>query len=446
MSNTYASRVTQGWGATATCAYCHGFAKIPTLIRGTDGRMHMNPDAEMVKRFISLAQPFGFVIPAGGTQDFSITPPAEDEDLGDLLINEFMAKFTPNTVRNLTVEFLNLQTNRVLQNAPIWNTLVFGNAQLNCCLPCCTLVQATNSLILRITNNEVVPVAVEVTARGKRFVPKTTQLRARMLMYWNTIPTYPYFQTLDLQEVVVPAGGSISALMTVQGTGDFEIKYPRCEVIPAGPGVVTADDILVQITEQIGRELQDAPMSLGAFVATPTLVIPGFPGDLYRAASACLCPPAGQLMKRNTRWRFDFTNPTATPARVRFTYAGCFHQVDECPPGRSMDRIRSIEPTIGPLLVPQGDYCPPGRQVDPYPAMAPSMPARQQPAPYRLMPPQPAAPANFQLPMYGAAAPGYIPGVGYAPPPMPLVHGPGQQRIAPGQVYRDPVTGEWRRA
>jgi len=484
------SRIAQGWGAQQSCAYCHGFAKIPPMIRGTDGRMHVNPDYNMVKIFSVRAEPFGLSLAPGESETFAFTVPAEDDDRGDLLISEFRALFTPDTARNISVEFTSNQTDRTFQNAPIFNTLMFGDAFLNCCLPCCTLVQATNSLLVRVTNSETVPVEVRITAFGKRFLPKTEELRARMLMYWNSLPSYPYFLTLDDQEVRVDAGAVVVATMTVQGTGFFETKYPRCEVLPAAGGTPSPNDILTTITTQNGRQLQSDPLPLGAFVATPTLSVPGFPGGLYRAAAACHCPPFSQAFGPNQRIRFQFENTGAFDAIVRVTLAGCFHQVPECPPGRSMDRIRSLEPTIGPLLIQQDDYCPPAELPRDYqeaeipqpwtpPAPIPPPPVPMAPVgPGLMFAPvaggagsvQPGGPLSYMQKYYhagpsGAATPndanarahGYAPGApminraafsGMAgqpqaqPPGPPRV--PQRGRLVRGQHYWDARYGVWR--
>jgi hypothetical protein len=258
---------------------------------------------------------------------------------------------------------------------------------------------------MRITNGEAVPVEVRIVARGKRFLPKDDEFRARMLMYWNSIPTYPYFLTLDAQEVIVPTLTSLTTTMTVPGTGDFEVKWPRCEILGVGGNPAPAiGEVLLSVADGIGREWQSVPMPMDAFVATPTLAVAGFPGGLFRAAAACHCPPFSQLFKRNSIIRHTFENTSANDARIRLTYAGCFHAVGECQPGRSMDRIRSLEPTIGPLLIPQRDYCPPQEEYypaedypEPFPEYAPAPAAMAQPAPF--VPP----PAQNQLP------------VGYAP-------------------------------
>jgi hypothetical protein len=470
------SRVVQGWGASQSCAYCHGFAKIPPLIRGSDGRMYLNPDFNMVKKFTVRAEPFGHELQPGEAFDFAITVPAEEEDLGDMLINELLALYDPDNARSMKIEILSTQTTRTFQNAPIFTTLMMGNAHLNCCMPCCTLVQATNSLLLRVTNQENVPVRVKIAARGKRFLPKSEELRARMLMYWNSIPSYPFWLTLDQEEVVVPAGDTVEATMTVQGTGDFEAKWCRGEVLPAGAGSPQPDDILVSFTEQVGRALQSDPLPMGSFVATPTLQVSGFPGGLYRAASACHCPPVSQLLKRNTKLRVTLQNTGSDDAVVRLTFAGCFHQVPECPPGRSLDRIRSLEPTIGPLLIPQRDYCPPtpvsteapppAYQPPPAP-VAPAAPAYQGPASAggMLQVPLPGGggvrsavgPTAYLSKYYQRNPQGGVSAINAAAHGLVGEHAarrglsgmgnlPGQVQLAPGQWYWDPVAGVWRQA
>jgi hypothetical protein len=405
----YTSNPTQGSGTEQACAYCNGFANIPTLIKSENGQTYLNPDAEQIKRFHLAADPFGGAegtLAPGETKIFTFTPPAEDESLGDMLVNELMALFSPASTRNITVSFLNIQTDRVFQNAPIYNTLIFGDAFLNCCLPCCFLVQATNSVNMQVTNNDTVDVEVKIVARGKRFLPRSDEFRAQMLSYWNQIPTYPYYLTLDDQEVVVPSLTTVTATMKVIGTGDFEVKWPRCEILGVGGGAAPPiGSIDLAVADGIGREWQSQPMPMDAFVATPTLAVSGFPGGLFRAAAACHCPPFSQLFKRNTIVRHTFTNNSALDARVRLTYAGCFHAVPECPPGRSMDRIRSLEPTIGPMLLPQSDYCPPQEEhyeepgyPEPY-----SMPA---PAPAAMAPPtQAPAPAGGGM-MFAAGSGG----------------------------------------
>jgi len=437
----------------------------------------------MIKRFHLAAEPFGGTVPAGGSHDFTLTVPAEDASLGDLLVNELMAQFNPNYARNITVQLLNLQTSRFFQNAGIYNTLIFGNAHLNCCLPCCFLVQAENTATIRVTNHESVPVDVWIVARGKRFLPKDDTLRADMLSYWNQIPSYPYWLTLDSEEIIVPAGQYVEAAMTVPGTGDFQVMWPRCEVFPVAAGTVTADDILLTVTEGIGRNWQSDPLPMGAFVATPTLSVAGFPGNLYRAASACHCPPFSQLFKRNSRIRHRFDNTSSADAIVRLTYAGCYHQVDECPPGRSLNRIRSLEPTIGPLLMPEGDYCPPIPEdyypeeiYEDFPPPQPDFPQPLEPAPApapaQIKPPPimyaptasgamtvvPGGPLSYMQKYYQpggggmataqdpyAAAHGYAPG--YIRQPGAGFYGLGGAQAPQGQAraYYDPVAKQWRR-
>lgn len=362
-------------GGDSHCAYCAGFMDIPMLVRGKDGRQYINPDADMIKTFRLGATPFGGAqgtVGPGNSQIFALTVPAEENHLGDLLINELLARFTPTPgaapVLNIQCEFLNFQNDRLFMNTGVFNTLLWGNAQLNCCLPCCFLLQATNTMQIRVTNTDTVnSVACEFVARGKRFLPyHDPELRNRMLSYWNTIPTTPYWLTLDDGEVQVAAGQTQTFFMTVPGGGDFEYQGARCEVFGVG-GAATADDIDVSVAEGIGRQWSDVPMNLGAFVATPTIAVAGFPnGGTYAAASACHCTQYRQLFKRNTRIRVTFTNNAAVPAIIRFTFPGCMHYTGECPPGRDLDRLRSLEPTVGPLLT-QSYRCPPWQEVQPEP-------------------------------------------------------------------------------
>jgi hypothetical protein len=199
---------------------------------------------------------------------------------------------------------------------------------------------------------------------------------------------------------------------------------------------------------------------MDAFVATPTLAIAGFPGGLFRAAAACHCPPFTQLFKRNTIIRHTFTNNSAFDARVRLTYAGCFHQVPECPPGRSMDRIRSLEPTIGPMLLPQGDYCPPQEEYYPEepayeePAYAPAYEqplAPFVPAPAPFVPP----PAQNQLPVgyapteqstHWAQSGGRVVGSPLQTGYRPTLGGLGRTApVVPPGLYYDTIARVWRR-
>ena len=449
------SRATNGSGSAQTCAYCHGFANIPTLIHGSDGQVYLNPDAEQIKRFHLGAAPFGGVpgtIAPGQTQEFQLTVPAEEDSLGDLLVNELMALFNPPTARNISVSFFNQQTDRLFQNAPIFNTLVMGDAFLNCCLPCCFLIQATNSLTISVTNGEAVPVEVRIVARGKRFLPKDDEFRARMLMYWNMIPTYPYFLTLDQQEIVVPSLRTATATMTVQGTGDFEIKWPRCEILGVGGNPAPPiGSIFLSVADGVGREWQSDPMPMDSFVATPTLAVAGMPGGLFRAAAACHCPPFSQLFKRNTIVRHTFQNTSAQDARIRLTYAGCFHKVSECPPGRGIDRIRSLEPTIGPLLIPQRDYCPPREEYmpssgypEPYSEPAPT-PAYMGP-PEAAQPQMPVGFAPTQQNTLWAQGGGRVIAMPRESGYRPTLGGLGQrgQKYPPGWYY-DTIARQWRR-
>lgn len=399
-----ASRASNGLpDAKHSCAMCHGFMNVPTLIRGSDGRFHMNPDFEMTKRFHLAAEPYGQSVAAGATQTFTLTVPPEENHLGDFLVNELLM-YETSASQDLAVRIFSNEQTREFMNAPVYNDMIFGNATLNCCLPCCFLVQAGNTFTIEVTNNDSSAVTVNMVARGRRFLPKDDYLRVRMLEYWNSLPSSPYFLTLDDQQVLqLAAGASTTVYMTVPGQGDFEAMWARCELVDNG--ATTYNDIAVTITEGVGRDLTSRPLALGAFVATPTLSVTGFPNNRINPAQMCHCQPFSHLFKRASKIRHTFTNNGAAAATIRMTYAGCMHWVDECLPGRSISRARSLEPTIGPLLVQSGTMCPPV----------------QMPAGYG--------------PDYGYdrghELPGYGPDYGY---------GPGVQQIGPGSRYAPPPT------
>jgi len=359
--------------ASAHADPCGGFMAIPSLVTAPNGKKYINPDFDMVKKFHLAADPFGGVggtLGPGQTRDFALTVPAEENHLGDLLVSEIRACFNAGVppVRGIMTEILNLQSDRLYMNAPVANPVLWGDAFLNSCIPCCFLIQATNTVILRVTNTELVDVECFFVAVGKRFLPyHAPELRARMLSYWNTIPSTPYWLTLDNQTVTVAAGATTTQLMTVPGGGDFEVYWPMADVQFVGAG--NADrDIDVDIAEGVGRHWENEPMPLGCFQAATSHVVAGMPNNgLYSAVQARSCPQVTQLFKRNTRVRVRFTNNAATDATIRFTMAGCMHYVGECPPGRSLDRLRSLEPTVGPSLIQQEFSCPPYQQMAPVP-------------------------------------------------------------------------------
>ncbi len=72
------------------------------------------------------------------------------------------------------------------------------------------------------------------------------------------------------------------------------------------------------------------------------------------------------------------------------------HYVSECPPGRSLDRIRSLEPTVGPFLQQESYRCPPYQQMQPVPGRG-MQPVPPPPAPV----PTPAGMMQVPLPAGG---------------------------------------------
>lgn len=435
---------------------CGGFMAIPTLIRGADSQLYINPDADYIKRFYLVADPLGGIVAPGQTRDFALTVPAEENHLGDMLISELRASFrgTPGVpVRGIFTEILSLQNDRLYQNAPIANEIMWGDGFLNCCMPCCFMLQATNTAILRVTNTEAVDVSCTFTAVGKRFLPyHYPELRARYLSYWNQIPCTPYYLTLDQREIVIPSGSPpVTALMTVPGGGDFEVMWPRASVQFDGAGDPDRD-ILISVAEGVGRVWETQPMPLG-LQATISRVVAGMPNDgLWAASQACPCPQSTMLWKRNSRMRVIFQNNAASNATIRYTVLGCMHYVSECPPGRSLDRIRSLEPTVGPFLM-QQERCPPYQQMQPVPGRGfqpmPGQPMRR---------PMPAAAPSYQAPLHVPGPPGtggsFVSPAGGAMSYLRKYYQNVNGRVAPSQpgavshylngMGQPPPRGDWR--
>jgi len=436
---------------------CGGFMAIPALIRGGDGQLYINPDFDYVKRFYLVADPAGGNVGPGETRDFAFTVPAEENHLGDLLVSELRASFNgaPGVpVRGIFTEMLSLQSDRLYQNAPIANDILWGDGFLNCCMPCCFLLQATNTLILRVTNTEAVDVQCTFVAVGKRFLPyHYPELRARYLAYWNQIPCTPYYLTLDRQQVVVAPGATETTAMTVPGGGDFEAMWARASVL-TGAGTDPDTDIFVSVAEGVGRRWDSQNVPLG-LEATVSRAVPGFPNSgLYAASQACPCPTPTQLFKRNSRMQVTFENRGADVATIRYTVAGCMHYVSECPPGRSLDRIRSLEPTVGPFLV-QQERCPPFQQMEPIPGRG-FQPMPGQPA-VRPMPIAAPSPQTSPGPYYQGGSGGQnnylqvpLPGGGAMVAQGQLAylnkyyHRDAQGRVVPNQPGGSHYLGDWR--
>jgi hypothetical protein len=129
--------------------------------------------------------------------------------------------------------------------------------------------------------------------------------------------------------------------MSVPGGGYFELIWPRVQVVSDIPGAMSADDITVQVAYgRIGARLMTGPVFLGLQHATQTIPVVGFPGDIYRAASACSCPPPTMLFRENTRLIHDYRNLAPVGCFVRTTYVGCMHYASRCPPQEDLDLVR----------------------------------------------------------------------------------------------------------
>lgn len=343
---------------------CRTFMEIPPLAHFEDGATCVNLDYESVRRFTIAALGRDPALPErnllpdpsvgpGETLEMQLTVDREENGLGHTLINElFMVTDPPGAIDGLLVTIKNRQQDRVYMNAPVPAVNIFGNAQLNCCLPCPILLYPNQQLVFTILNRTIpaVDVRVRIAARGKRFLPYHDMALAReMERCWSMIQTTPYWLQLDgsdneFGEERIVSGGTARGQMSVPAGGYFELVYPRVLIVSDVPGLLTADDIDVEVTDgRIGRRAMDGPVVLGSHYATETRAIAGFPGGLFRAASACVCPPPTQFYRGNTRLIHDFTNRNTAGGAdgfIRLTYAGCMHYADRCPPQADLDLVR----------------------------------------------------------------------------------------------------------
>jgi hypothetical protein len=152
------------------------------------------------------------------------------------------------------------------------------------------------------------------------------------------------------------------------------------------------DDVLISVTEgRIGRRAQNLPIPLGLY-ATPTIFPAGFPGNTFRAASACHCPPPTQVYRANTRIIHTLTNTnTGVAAVVRITYSGCFYFVDKCPPQQDLDRVRrhgAMFESSPLILEPDWDCLPPPLPPEPAPAVVAAPKPKPKPKPKPPEPPK----------------------------------------------------------
>jgi len=347
---------------------CRTFMNIPPLVHWDDGSTCINPDFDAVTKFHLAAKGIEFAdrslvtnvtINPGETVDFQLTVEREENGLGHLLINELLILTNPEGATDLTVQIKSIQGDSTYMNGPTPITHVFGNAHLNCCLPCPIMLYPNQTLILKVTNNEAFSVSTRITARGKRFMPyHNMSLISELERCWSMNPSSPYFASFDQGPITVPANGTAQGQITIPGGGWFQIEYIR--------STLGSSDLIVDVTEgRIGKRYMNRPVRLGLY-ATEDLQITGFPGNLYRAASACHCPPVQQLVRGNIRMIHDFTNPTGAPITVNLTYVGCFHKgVDICPPQKDLDRVRRHQHMIdccgGELFLDLADEepCPP---------------------------------------------------------------------------------------
>jgi hypothetical protein len=349
------------------CEICGPLDSIKPTIRTAQGIV-LNPDFDAIKQFTATSEEV--TVGAGEQAELSIIVQAEENHMGDLVVSELMVSAS-NPDARLAMQITSRQNDKLFSNVQVLDRFVATNAQLCSNLPCCFLVQATQFLQIRVTNLEAIPVNYRIAARGRRLLAYgNPRLRQQLLAYYNQQRHTPYWLGIDRVQgtgvtdapgggIVIPAGGNGIAWMTVPGGGDFLAEGRPLAVVD---GVTDPDNIFVEIKEGAsGRSLMQEPLPLATFVAKLNADVTGLVDNEFRAASLRGCK-LRQFFKRNQRIRIEIENRDGNPATVFLCFPGCMLYYDECGPyGRGMNKIRSLEPVIGPVLAP-APHCPPPGQ------------------------------------------------------------------------------------
>jgi hypothetical protein len=328
---------------------CESFSNIPPTIHWDDGSVCINPDFDHVWKYHLAAkgddgaggQSEVITLAAGATATLLITVPQEENGMGHYCIWEFLASFLPVAV-SIKCDIKFSQGDKMLTNASTFNNVIFGNAQLNTCLPHPITLLPNQTISFHLTSFEAIPVTVRIVARGSRFMPyHDLPLRDEYTRCILEDPSIPMWLGLDTLQVEVPASGTGSGQITIPGGGYFELFYIRGKVQPFGGGPPGIDDILVNISQgRVGVRMMNEPIPL-SLVMTDTKIVPGMPEFLYKSASASHALGAKQIFRGNTRVIFDFTNLSAAgDAFVELTFVGAYHFVSACPPNADLERIR----------------------------------------------------------------------------------------------------------
>jgi hypothetical protein len=355
--------------SSGCCTICGPLADIQPTIRTPQGEF-LNPLFDMVKQFTLTSE--SVTLGVGEKREISLVLQPEENHMGDLVVSELIVNNTPNAAR-FAVQIKSRQNDKIFSNVLIQDRFMASDAQLCAQLPCCFFIQSTQFLQITVENLEGIPATFQIGARGTRFLPYANPaLRQQLLGYYNQQRKTPYWLGFDRVQgggatlvagggISIPAGAQASGFMTVPGGGDFLAEGRPLAIVDGG----AADDILCQIKEGAsGRALSNEAQPLGSFVAKVNSAVAGLQGGELRAASLRGCP-IKQFFKRNSRLRVELENTSGGPITVYMAYPGCMLYYGECgPTGRGMDRIRSLEPTIGPSLM-AAPPCPPGVTFDP---------------------------------------------------------------------------------
>lgn len=327
--------------------HCGPLMQIPPILELEDGSRCMNPDFAVQKRFTIQATPVDTSLAASAEATLRIENEGEENGFGDIVITElFMRTSIVSTIeaRDITVTIKDPQSNRTLMNVPAYWTLVMGTSWLNCCLPYPILLQPRQSLFVTLKNNHASNTyTVNVAARGARWLPyHEPELRQKMLQCWNSVPSFPYWMSLDDGQVTATANSTTRNHVATSPGCYFEIVYTRVDITAGAGASVECTDLDIIVREgRNAKAFMDRAINMSLFAPYLTFVS-GLPGGIKRPAFLCHCPEERQILKPNTKLYHDITNNHASDnATVRLTYVGIAHCVDNCPPAEDLERVRS---------------------------------------------------------------------------------------------------------
>lgn len=334
---------------------------VPALIHGPQGETYLNPVKDAQKWFyraaLSTGDTFATVVGANGTAQLVIQADAEENLRGDFELVKLMATSTGR----FSVEIVSPTVDRVFSNAPVADRLVFGTSQLPAVLFETVLIEATTSLILRVTDLSGAPNTVRIVAAGRRFLDWGRGIdRQAMLGSFYRKKTHAFWLTLDNgAQVALGPGATATFSATVLGSADFE----AWTFMDDSDG--TYD---IQVFEgRSARALMNQPLPAQAFVASPSPAVAGMPTGVVKAASLPFAYTFTHLFKRSTRVRVTVTDTSGAPNQIRLAWHGRLIYYDEAPGvvAPTPQRAGAVGPILAPVYEPRRATGPGPGQVIP---------------------------------------------------------------------------------